>query len=272
MQNLYGRPPVPLPGWVSLRSDINYRSPKDILDTLNRLLPLQHPVEAGSPLTGSEVDIVSYTDTSDLIAKTVSAVTQCIGLGFKRPHIALITYRGRENSKLTPYDKLGPYSLRAPTGQYDLLGNADLHRGRRAHRLGASLQGPGLALRGVHRDRLRDARRRGRAPDLRRRDAGDDEAHAGGVGEVGAGVDAANLERAVAANIVYCHRPAAECTDPNHRDVILERRLHGTLARLNPDLPPEMLDVRTKKAEKATDTVLEHAESGFQSADPEFGV
>lgn len=50
--------------------------------------------------------------------------TKCIGLGFKRPHIVLITYRGRENSKLTPYDKLGPYSLRAPTGQYDLLGNS----------------------------------------------------------------------------------------------------------------------------------------------------
>ena len=53
MQNLYARPPVPLPGWVSLRSDTNYRSPKDILDTLNRILPLEHPVEAGSPLTGS---------------------------------------------------------------------------------------------------------------------------------------------------------------------------------------------------------------------------
>ncbi len=124
MQNLYTRPPVPLIGWVSLRSDVNYRSPKDILDTLNRLLPLRHPVEAGSPLTGSEVDIVSYTDTNDLIARTVSAVSKCIGLGFKRTHIALITYRGRENSKLSPYDKLGPYSLRAPTGQYDLLGNS----------------------------------------------------------------------------------------------------------------------------------------------------
>jgi hypothetical protein len=124
MQNLYARAPVSLPGWVTLRSDINYRSPKDILVTLNRVLPLERPMEAGSPLTGSDVDIVSYTDPKDLIAKTVSAVTRCIGLGFKRPHIALVTYRGRENSKLTPYEKLGPYSLRAPTGQYDLLGNA----------------------------------------------------------------------------------------------------------------------------------------------------
>ena len=74
-------------------------------------------------MTGSQVEILSYSDATDLIAKTISAVTHCIGLGFKRSHIALISYRGRENSILAPYDKLGPYSLRAPTGQYDLLGN-----------------------------------------------------------------------------------------------------------------------------------------------------
>ena len=124
LQNLYARDSVPLPGWVSLRSDINYRSPKDILDTLNRLLPLAQPIEAGSPLTGSEVDIVSYTDAKDLIAKTITAVTRCLGIGFRRSHIALVTYRGREHSALAPYDKLGPYALRAPTGRYDLLGNA----------------------------------------------------------------------------------------------------------------------------------------------------
>ena len=123
MQNLYGRARVPLAGWVSLRSDVNYRSPKEILDTLNRMLPLQHPVEAGSPIGGSEVEIVSYTDTKDLIAKTVGAVTDCIRSGFKRQHIAVISYRGREHSKLAPFDKLGPYALRAPTGRYDLLGN-----------------------------------------------------------------------------------------------------------------------------------------------------
>jgi len=123
MQNLYGRERVRLAGWVSIRSDVNYRSPKDILDTLNRMLPLEHPVEAGSPLSGSEVEIVSYTDTADLIAKTVSAVTDCIRAGFKRQHIAVISYRGREHSKLAPYDRLGPYALRAPTGRYDLLGN-----------------------------------------------------------------------------------------------------------------------------------------------------
>lgn len=129
MQNLYGLPQVQLPGWVTLRSDINYRSPKDILASLNLLLPLEHPVEAGSPLSGSEIDILTYTTPDELIARSVSAITRAIGLGFKRAHIALISYRGREHSVLTPFMKLGPYSLKAPTGRYDLLGNPILSEG-----------------------------------------------------------------------------------------------------------------------------------------------
>jgi hypothetical protein len=129
MQNLYGRPPIALEGWVTLHSAVNYRSPKDVLDTLNRLLPRAHPFESGSPLAGAEVDITTYSDCRDLIAKTVSAVTRCIGLGFKRSHVAIVTYRGREHSQFTPYERLGPYPLRAPTGQYDLLGNATYTEG-----------------------------------------------------------------------------------------------------------------------------------------------
>ena len=129
MQNLYARTPVTLDGWVTLRSAVNYRSPRDVLDTLNRLLPDAQTFECGSPLAGSEVDIVTYADGRDLIAKTVSAITRCIGLGFKRSHVAVVTYRGREHSQLASCERLGPYPLRAPTGQYDLLGNATYTEG-----------------------------------------------------------------------------------------------------------------------------------------------
>ncbi len=123
MQNLYGRPPVELPGWVMIRSDTNYRSPQDILGHLNRMLPSDQCVEAGSPLTGSDVEIVSYADSTDLIDRTKRAITQSIAAGFKREMIALVTFRGREHSLLTPYDHLGPYPLITFTGCYDLLGN-----------------------------------------------------------------------------------------------------------------------------------------------------
>lgn len=129
LQNLYGRPPASLPGWVSLRSDTNYRSPGDVLATLRRLLPLAEQVEAGSPLRGSEVEIVTYADREELVSRTVSAITRAIGLGFKRGHIAIVTYRGREHSALRAFTRLGPHTLKAPTGHYDLLGNPMLTEG-----------------------------------------------------------------------------------------------------------------------------------------------
>jgi hypothetical protein len=72
-----GRPPAKplrapgggLPGWVTLRSDTNYRSPRDILATLRLLLPLAESVEAGSPLSGPEVDILTYTSPDELVSR-----------------------------------------------------------------------------------------------------------------------------------------------------------------------------------------------------------
>lgn len=124
MQNLYGRPPVPLPGWVTLRSDVNYRSPADVIHMLNRLLPLQGAMRGGSPLTGSNYTLVTYTDGADLLARTRAAIDECMQLRFRHADMAVVTYRGRQGSKFTPFDQLGRHRLRSPTGGYDLLGNA----------------------------------------------------------------------------------------------------------------------------------------------------
>ncbi len=129
LQNLYGRAPVALPGWVRLRSEVNYRTPRRILELLNRLLPLPQPVEAGSPVEGYEVDVLTYANDEELVARTVAAVARGIGLGFRRSHVAVLSYRGREHSKLAALDRLGPYRLRAPTGRYDLFGNPTLTEG-----------------------------------------------------------------------------------------------------------------------------------------------
>lgn len=129
LQNLYGRAPIELPSWVTIRSETNYRSPQDILAHLNCLLPGGQGIEAGSPLTGSEVAIVSYVDTDDLIAQTKRAITQCIAAGFKREMIAIVTFRGREHSVFTPLERLGTYPLKAFSGRYDLLGNPESTEG-----------------------------------------------------------------------------------------------------------------------------------------------
>ena len=123
LQNVYDRPPVSLPGWVVLRSDTNYRSPQDILGLLNRLIPDAASIHAGSPLHGSDVEILTYADSADLVTQTKRAITAGLSAGFRREMMALVTFRGREHSLLTPYDRLGAYPLKAFSGHYDLLGN-----------------------------------------------------------------------------------------------------------------------------------------------------
>jgi len=123
MQNLYRRPDQDFSGWVTLEANVNYRSPQDILSFLSRLIPETHPVESGSPVTGSDVEILTYADIAGLIQQTKLGIRDCIAAGYKQRHIAVVTFRGREHSALTPYNRLGDYSLRAFTGKYDLLGS-----------------------------------------------------------------------------------------------------------------------------------------------------
>ncbi|KON81695.1 ATP-dependent helicase [Azoarcus sp. PA01] len=123
LQNLYGRPEIALPGWVRITSERNYRSPSDIIDTLNRALPLPRMLEAASPLGGSSVEILTWKDETALVEQTKRAMTRALGLGFRRNMIATITFRGREHSLFTPYERLGAHRLKAFTGRYDLLGN-----------------------------------------------------------------------------------------------------------------------------------------------------
>ena len=122
-QNLYDREDIELPGWVRITSERNYRSPADIVHALNRILPLEHEVAAGSPVSGSEVEVLVWRGEQALLDMTKRAITRAIGLGFKRDMIALITFRGRENSLFTPFDRLGQHTLRTFTGSYDLIGN-----------------------------------------------------------------------------------------------------------------------------------------------------
>lgn len=46
---------------------------------------------------------------------------------------------------------------------------------------------------------------------------------------------------------IAAEEPGAERTDPDYRDVILERRFRQALVQLNPDLPPEALDDAFRK-------------------------
>ena len=125
MQNLYERETVALPGWVTLHSHANYRSPRQIIDWLKNFSPEAHAVEAASPFGGDHVDVLTYPegDTEKLHAQTRQAITRCLGAGFTRSDMAIVSYRGRENSALLNLDSLGNHRLKSFSGQYDLFGN-----------------------------------------------------------------------------------------------------------------------------------------------------
>ena len=129
LQNLYARPELPLQQWIRLYSDQNYRSPADVLRWLNRHLRLERTLETGSPLHHSGIEILLWEDDAGLLQQSKRAITRAIGLGFKREHIALVSFRGRENSRFTPLERLGPHSLKRFTGRYALLGSPEYSAG-----------------------------------------------------------------------------------------------------------------------------------------------
>ncbi|MBI1395990.1 MAG: AAA family ATPase [Betaproteobacteria bacterium] len=122
LQNLYERPPADLVGWVVLRAETNYRSPRDVTDFLSASLGGQAVAPAGSPVDGGGVETITYETEAELEDATKRAITMAIGLGFRRSMIGVVTFRGREGSVLASRSHLGPHAMRAFTGRYDLLG------------------------------------------------------------------------------------------------------------------------------------------------------
>jgi hypothetical protein len=137
MQNLYGRDPVALDGWVTLNATVNYRSPRDIVEAIVPMLvrgsdaPDAQPllaIRTASPLSGSEIDIATWSaddaEPRAMLEVTMRAITKALSAGFRRSDIVLLTFAGREHSAILASEALGPHPLRRFSGTYDLFGNA----------------------------------------------------------------------------------------------------------------------------------------------------
>jgi hypothetical protein len=123
MQKLYRRESVVPPNWVKIHSNTNYRTPADMLEQIAGLLKLPDITHGGSPLRGAGMAIKTYDNTEQLSEATRRAVTECLGAGFRRDMIALITFKGRDKSSLMQQGQLGPNRLKKFTGEYDMLGS-----------------------------------------------------------------------------------------------------------------------------------------------------
>jgi superfamily I DNA and RNA helicase len=122
MQNLYGRPAVALPDWVTLHARSNYRSPRPIVQMLQALLPVDLDIEAASPFAGEDIEFITYAETAGMFQGVKDSIRHCYSAGFKKHDVAIISYHGRAESHLTSLDQIGPTTLRHFTGAYDLFG------------------------------------------------------------------------------------------------------------------------------------------------------
>ena len=124
LQNIYSRDQISFENWVTIRSDANYRSPKSILYAINQILHLNPSITAASPIEGGEVELLEYTNESDLVTKTIQAIDRAVEIGFNKKLISLLTFRGRDKSLFTPFTQIGAHTLRAPIKDaFDDAGN-----------------------------------------------------------------------------------------------------------------------------------------------------
>ena len=117
-QNLYRRAPMELPGWATLRSPVNHRSPHVLVTLMNMLGLADDELQAGGAIHGFDPRLYAYADDASLLAATESAVRGFLSEGHAPPDIAVITWRGLGSSQLAGLDTLAGLRTRRFTGRY----------------------------------------------------------------------------------------------------------------------------------------------------------
>lgn len=126
MQDLYGREAGTPSDWPVLRAQVNYRSPRAVVNWINRVLVPPEPIIGAGPVQGMDPEVLVYNNDTELVSQTKSAITMALRAGFRREDIAIITFAGRARSVIHPLDSLGPNQLRKFSGNYDLFGEPEI--------------------------------------------------------------------------------------------------------------------------------------------------
>ena len=114
--------------FIGYRTRANYRSPQSIAGFIADRLP-GFTFEALNPLPGlgvGEHDVAA----PDLGRRVGAIVTELLKAGFARHDIVVLSLRGLGAATLAHESRAGTFTLRRPTGTYDLLGNQVLTDGQ----------------------------------------------------------------------------------------------------------------------------------------------
>lgn len=108
MQKLYRHAAVELPGWIRLRADRNFRSPRPVVQLLQALVPDGVAVVPASPIAGHDVEFLTYETGAHLLDRVKEGLRLCQVAGFATTDIALLSYRGRRALASCPTINWGP--------------------------------------------------------------------------------------------------------------------------------------------------------------------
>ncbi len=125
-QKLYDRAALPLTNWPVLNSPVNYRSPRAIVDFINRLQLTPQPIEWGGAVLGEDPRVYEHDAYSQLDAVS-QAVLDFLEEGFTPAQIVVLTLRGVAHSPLfalSPDTLVAGLRLRRTTGQFNEDGTA----------------------------------------------------------------------------------------------------------------------------------------------------
>jgi superfamily I DNA and RNA helicase len=127
-QNLRGKPPVALPGFVGYRCPTNYRSPESIARFVRSTPPFVF--DLGSTLPGLGVGVHRYARPEEQPRIVARVVQDLIRQGFRHDDIVVLTCRGARKSLFSEREQVGGPRLRGYTGDYDAEGNQVLTPGQ----------------------------------------------------------------------------------------------------------------------------------------------
>ncbi len=129
-QQLYDREPFDLAGAVQVRCMDNFRSPQRVVDVINRLRLTPEPVQARSAQVG---DVPGFhlwvAGQSSALGQLHACLQQLWQDGYTPAQVAVISYRGVQQSEALKQDRLGGERTHRVTGQYDRAGNAQRTEG-----------------------------------------------------------------------------------------------------------------------------------------------
>jgi hypothetical protein len=127
-QNVHDRAPVTLPGFVGYRARVNYRTPHSIARAIQERTSIAF--EMGNPLPGLGVGVTECNDPSEQPGHVARIIDTLLRRGFAHGEIVILTLHGLKHSVFSERERVGNFTLRRFTGEYDLFGNQVLTSGQ----------------------------------------------------------------------------------------------------------------------------------------------